>query len=290
MTQRRVYLNGCVLPAGEATLRVSDAGFLHGASTFTTMRAHRGVVFRLGRHLERLFGTVRLLGMRTDATEASLAAGVGDVLAANELAEARVRITLTPGSADADRPTTLITADPLPEYPADWYEKGISVVVSAFKQGTGSPLFGHKTGCYLSRMLARQEAAAKGCDEALWFTPDNRLAEACFCNVFLVLAGEVLTPPRDTPVLDGIVREAVIELCGELGLSCRDDRPLTIHEALAAEEAFLTASCSGIRPVVRIERHGVGEEEPGPITRRIMAAWRGLLARECGPPEERDET
>ena len=88
-------------------------------------------------------------------------------------------------------------------------------------------------------------------------------------------------PPLETPVLGGIVREAVLELCGALGIGRHDDRPLTIHETLAAEEMFLTASCSGVRPVIRIEHHGVGDEKPGPITRKIMDAYRELLDREC---------
>jgi len=281
MATPMVYLNGQVLPVGQARLDVSDAGFLHGASAFTTMLAHHGVVFRLGRHLSRLLGTVELLGLRSDATAESLAAGVAEVLSANGLREARMRITLSPGSASGGPPTTLITADALPDYPPEWYEKGIPVVVTALKQMTGSPVYGQKTGCYLPRILARQEAAAKGCEDALWFTPDHRLAEACFANVFLVLGGEVLTPPRDTPVLGGIAREAVLELCDGLGIARRDDRPLTIRETLDAEEMFLTASCSGIRPVVRVERHAVGDGLPGPVTRRIMAAWRDLLDREC---------
>ena len=190
-----------------------------------------------------------------------------------------MRITLSPGPVDADKPTTLITSDPLPDYPPEWYSKGIDVVVSELRQG--SALGGHKTGCYLPRVLARQKAAAVRAEEALWFTEDNRLAEACFCNVFLVLAGEVHAPPLETPVLGGIVREAVLELCGALGIGRHDDRPLTIHETLAAEEMFLTASCSGVRPVIRIEHHGVGDEKPGPITRKIMDAYRELLDREC---------
>ena len=281
MSDRNVYLNGRILPAADATLSVSDAGFLHGASAFTTMRAHHGKVFRLARHLGRLFDTVGRLGLRVGATAETLAEATGSLLAANELAEARVRITLSPGPLDVEEPTTLITADRLPDYPPEWYSKGIGVVVSSLRHG--SALGGHKTGCYLPRVLARQEAAGRGAAEALWFTEDNRLAEACFCNVFLVLGGEVHTPPLETPVLGGIVREAVLELCDELGISRHDDRPLTIREALGADEAFLTASCSGIRPVIRIERHGVGDEKPGPITRKIVDAYRELLDRECAP-------
>jgi len=281
MVERLVYLNGSLIPADRAHISVRDAGLLHGASAFTTMLAHNGVVFRLDRHLARLMETVRLLDLRADATAATLTEATYDLLKANGLSQARMRITLTPGPIDSDRPTTLVTAEPLPEYPAEWYEKGISVVVASFKQLAGDPAFGYKTGCYLTRILARREASAKGAEEALWFTGDNHLAEACFCNVFLVLGGKVHTPPRDTPVLPGVVRGAVIELCQELDIECNADTPLTVREMLDAREIFLTSSTMGIRPVVRVERHAVGDEKPGEITRKITAAYRDLLEREC---------
>jgi branched-chain amino acid aminotransferase len=278
----QVHLNGRIVPAAEAKVSVSDAGFLHGASTFTTMRAHRGVVFRLDRHLARLTETVEFLGLRTDVTSEGLAQATEAVLKANALAEARVRITLTPGSGREGEPTTLITAEPLPAYPPQWYRQGIKVVVSAFRQHTGEPTYGHKTGCYFPRVLARQAAAAAGAEEALWYTEDNRLAEACFCNVFLVLGGAVCTPPLATPVLDGVVRQTVLELCDAEGIDRQDEQALTVKEMLAADEMFLTSSCMGVRPVVGVERHVVGEGEVGPVTGKIMAAYAALLDRECG--------
>ena len=281
MSKNQVYLNGEIVPGDQARVSVWDSGLLHGASAFTTMLAHRGLVFRLDRHLRRLLGTLDLLKLRTDATEASLAAGAAALLEANGLAEARVRVTLTPGSVRGGQPTTLITAEALPEYPRDWYDRGIAVVVGSFKQAAGDPTFGHKTGCFLTRVLALREAAAKGAEEALWYTPDNRLAEACFCNVFLVIGGKVHTPPRDTPVLPGIVREAVLELCGELGIDADDQTPLTVRQMLACEEMFLTSSCAGVRPVRRVERHVVGDGGAGPVTKKITAAYRDLMDREC---------
>ena len=260
---------------------VFDSGFLHGGTAFTTMLAKSGVVFRLARHLERLMGTVELLGFRCEATREGLTASVYDVLAANELDEARVRVTLSPGSTKGGEPTTLVTAEPLPEYPAEWYEKGIPVIVSSYKQPTGDPTAGRKTGCYFPRILARQEAADKGAAEALWFTADNRLAEACFSNVFLVLDGVVHTPPLETPVLAGIVREAALQLCGQGNISCDAEGPLTVKEMFAADEAFVTSSTMGIRPVVRIEQHEVGQGAPGEITRELMVAYRDLLEAEC---------
>lgn len=281
MTTNNVYLNGRMVPADEAKVSVFDSGFLHGVSAFTTMLAHKGRVFRLDRHVARVLETVELLGLRIDATKETLTGATFGLLEANGLLEARVRMTLTPGSADGGETTTLITAKALAEHPRQWYEKGITVVVSPFKQSCGDPTCGYKTGCYFPRVLARKEAAARGAEEALWFTVDNRLAESCFNNVFLVLAGRLHTPPRDTPVLPGIVRQAVVELCEELEIPCDAESPLTVKEMLAAEEMFLTGSITGIRPVVRVERHAVGQEKPGQVTKKLMSAYSEMLEREC---------
>ncbi len=285
MADAYTYLNGALVPSAEAKISAADAGLLHGASAFTTMLAHNGRVFRLDRHIARVLETVGLLGLRHDAAPQSLADAVDALLKKNDLSRARMRMTLTPGPASGDAPTTLITAAPVGEQPTDWYEKGISVVVSSFKQHQGDPAFGYKTGCYLSRVLARREAVAKGVEEALWFTTGNQLSEACFCNVFLVLDGKAYTPPRDTPVLPGIVREAVLELCEAGGIDAIADEPLTVNEMLKAQEMFLSSSVSGLRPVVRIERHTVGDGKPGPVTRQLMQAYRELLERECPPAE-----
>lgn len=292
MSSPNVHLNGRVVPVAEACVSVSDAGFLHGASAFTTMLAHNGVVFRLDRHLARLMDTAARMRFRTAATAEGLAAATAELLSANALQEARVRITLTPGSAsDTDAPaTTLITAEPAPEHPPRWYTDGVAVTVSSFRQVPGDPTFGWKTGCYFPRVFARQAAGSRGAEEALWYTTDNHLAEACFCNVFLVQDGSVRTPPLSTPVLPGIVRQAVLELCPQLGVSCDDQTPLTVHEMLAAEEMFLTASVSGIRPVAHVERHAVGEGKPGPVTMRLMSAYRDLLETECPPREKGTES
>ena len=283
MSGQYVHLNGRLVAADEAVVKVSDAGFLHGASSFTTMRAHNGVVFRLASHLSRLLGTVELLGLRTDATPETLTAAVSELLSANALCDARVRITLTPGSIAGGDPTVVITADALPEYPARWYTEGILVSIAELRQSPGDIACGRKTGCYFPRILAMRTAAAREAQEALWFTPAGHLAEGCFCNVFLLSGAELLTPPLDTPVLDGILRGVVMELCQTLNIKCGDTRPLGGRDLLDADEVFLTSSCNGIRPVVRVEDHVIAGGKVGAITAQIMKAYEEILEVECPP-------
>ncbi|MBT3278462.1 MAG: hypothetical protein HN909_09500 [Phycisphaerales bacterium] len=276
-----VYLNGQLIPRSDASVSIDDPGFLHGASTFTTMRAHNGVIFGFEHHLARLGDTVAQLGLTVGATTRELYDNTYAVLDANGLSEARVRITLTPGTATRGS-TTLITADALPEYPAEWYTDGIKVIITPMRQLTEDVIFGLKTGCYLPRLLARQQAAAAGCTDALWFNTEEQLAESCFSNIFLVTeSGLLLTPPIHTPVLPGILRETVMQLAATLEIDVIDDRPLTLQDLLGAKEVFLTSSCMGIRPVVQVEQHTIADGQVGPITNRIAASYAQTLDHVC---------
>lgn len=281
MAEQSVYLNGSIIPLECASIGISDAGFLHGASVFTTMLAHNGKVFRLDRHLLRLMETARLVDIQTDATADLLRAAVEGVIGVNGLSQARVRITLTPGNVGAGKPVTLVTADELQPNPAWWYDDGIAVVESSLSQPVGTVTAGLKTGCYFPRVQAYHRAEQSGAAEALWYTADRRLAEACFSNVFLVSNDQVRTPPLDTPVLPGIVRRTVIEICEQLGIGCDDKTPLGDDDVSKADEMFLTASCAGIRPVVEVEGKSVTNGKPGHLTKKIMLSYREILEREC---------
>ncbi len=286
--QLQVHLNGRLVPAGEAALRIDDVGFLHGAGAWVTLTARHGRPFRLDRHLDRLADTVGLLGLHVsdEAAAEGLTGALDALLVANGLdgpdASARIRITVTPGPLGGDEPTTLITATAAVPVPQEVYTRGLGVVVSSFKQAIGDPTYGYQTLCYLPRVLARQEAHRKGFAEALWYTPHNRLAEACFSNVFLVHEGILRTPPRDTPVVAGVTREAVLELGRELGIPVDDQGELLVQDMLGADEIFLTSSGLGVAPVVRVERHAVGAETPGPVTQRLIEAYEALVERETG--------
>lgn len=282
-----VFLNGRVMAASDARLEVDDVGFLHGANVFTTLAARHGKPFRLDRHLARLARTAGQLGLkvRVDATE--LTAATTDLLAANALDRARLRITLSAGSIRTGEAMTLVTAVPLPQYPPAWFTEGITVAVSHYRQWPADPTYGHKTGNYLTRILARRAAAEQGAEEALWFTPKTggitRLAEGCFTNVFLMAGGRLRTPALDTPVLPGVTREAVIEVAAGLGIDCDAEAVLTIDDVLAAEEIFLTASTMGVVPVSHVRDHAVGTGRPGELTLRLRSAYESLVDSDTAP-------
>lgn len=292
MSGEYVCLNGDILPADQAMLSVFDGGLTHGAGLFETMRVRNGTVFRLAQHLERLTASAQALHIPLPPDTARWRTDIERLLRANEMREARMRLTVTPGPTQggpAERDddddvfpgTVLITASPAASYPPELYARGMTVCVSSHRFARLDPIAGHKTVSYLPRLLALREAQQKHCGEALWFTTENLLAEGCVSNVFLVMNGVLRTPPLDTPVLPGITRGVVCELARAEQVTIEEGL-LTIDDLLAAQEVFLTNALMGLMPVTRIERHAVGNEKPGALTRLLSERYRELVARETG--------
>jgi branched-chain amino acid aminotransferase len=284
----QVYLNGEIVEAGAARVSAFDAGLTHAAGLFETMRAYRGRVFRPAAHVARLLRSAASLELDVSVTAEELLRAVSEVLAANALQEARLRLVVTPGDvprpgreeASEKRPLVLATASPVQPHPPGDYQRGWRVCISPYKVNRYDPLAGHKTLAYLPRLLAMKDAANRGCRESLWFTTDHQLAEGSICNVFIVQEGVLRTPPVQTPILDGITRQTVIGLAKENGLAV-EETAIDINMLLAAREVFLTGSVLEVMPVTSIEKHVVGEGEPGEVTRRVMEQYRSRVDREC---------
>lgn len=296
-----VWLNGAFVDEAEALISARDTGLLHAAGVFTTMRAIAGKVFRLDAHLQRLRASCEALFIPLLPKDDVLRQAVDELLARNTLTDARLRLTVTRGMADQDpihglrlTPTTLLTAAPLEPYPAEYYAKGLTVILlDDQKLNPYDVQAGHKTLNYLSRLAALRSANQRGAGEALWFNVHNYLQSGSISNVFVVKDGVLITPPtnielRDpavagltaypkSDVLPGVTRATVMELAGGGGLGVKL-ASLTVNELLEADEVFLTNSIMGVMPVCRIERKAIGDDKPGVITRKLMA----MLDEEVG--------
>lgn len=275
----KVFLNDKIIAADRASIPIDDSSFLYGIGLFETMRADAGRIFRLDDHLNRLIASARALVIYNSYPVEKIKNAVGQVLEANALDDARLRLTLTNGplgAADTPQSTLLITAAPLISYPPEYYDKGIRVIVTDFRQNATDPFTGHKTTSYGSRLAALRRAHEKLAAEALWFTIENRLAGGSISNAFLVRDGVLLTPPVSTPALPGIARKTVLEIAEEEKIK-HEERPLDINDLLAADEVFLTNVIMTVLPVTAVEAHTVGDGKPGPLTKRLLEQFRQKL-------------
>ncbi|MCH7873024.1 MAG: aminotransferase class IV [Planctomycetes bacterium] len=287
-----VHFNKEFVDASDASLSIHDGGWLHGAGLFETMRAENGRVFRLESHIERLRRSAETILVPIERDALPTADDVSGLLTRNGLTKARLRLTVsagkpsmttgnaTPATGEASLLVVCLTATELTSYPADFYEKGISVVICRHRVSPTDPIAGHKTTAYLPRLLGLRDAQQARCVEAIWFTTENQLAEGCISNVFVVSKGVLKTPPLKLPILPGITRAVVLEIASRIGVEAREC-PLTVDDLLDADEVLLTNSIMQIMPVARVERHDIGEGRAGPIAKKLLDEYRSLVRREC---------
>ncbi|MCC7145000.1 MAG: aminotransferase class IV family protein [Phycisphaeraceae bacterium] len=300
-----IYYNGRLLPPDQARIPFDDAGFQHSVGLFETMLAHRGQVFRLQAHLHRLQQSARELGLAPQLDLPALANAVAQTLSANNLPNARVRLTLTPGSlsllsAGKKNPpvqepvpqTVLVVATPPTEYDPAYFQRGITVLVAPPAANPFDPTVGHKTLNYWHRLRTLRQAATVGAGEAIWLNLTQHLASGAVSNVFLVKAGQLLTPiahgeetagSLPAPVLPGVTRAAILELAGSLNIPI-EKRMLAISDLLEADEVFLTNSSWLLLPVTKVEKKTIADGQVGPITRRLRTALLEQVEKECSAP------
>ncbi|GAH82076.1 unnamed protein product, partial [marine sediment metagenome] len=216
-----------------------------------------------------------------------------DTLRANGLEDARLRLTVSGGEADAfpwagisGTPTVVVTARPYHPFPSEKYEQGFGVCIASVRRCRQSFISRIKSTNYLVSVLARIEAAAAGLDEALLLNDDGFIAEGGSSNAFFVKSSRLVTPSLGSGILPGITREVVIELADELGIGVTEGT-VGLATVRHCDEAFLTNSVIEIMPLVAVrddtgQTVTIGSGRPGEVTRRLMAAYKERVERETG--------
>jgi branched-chain amino acid aminotransferase len=281
-----VYLNDKFVPQEEAVVSVFDHGFLYGDGVYETLRAYRGLVFKLADHLARLERSASRIQLHLPAGPERLADLVRETLSRNLLQEAYLRITVSRGAGEigldpalCKSPTLVIIAKPFQPYPESIYTQGVSVIVAGTRRNLPEALPPQvKSLNFLNNILAKMEAKAAGAHEALMLNHRGDLTEGTTSNVFVVQAGRLQTPSVECGILDGITRELVLQLASELGVPSEETR-LTVADLMHAEECFLTNTTQEVLPVTRVNGRLIGDGRPGVITRRIHASFRACLER-----------
>jgi branched-chain amino acid aminotransferase len=267
----------------DAVARVSplDHGLLTGDGVFETTRVYGGTPFAWTRHVARLHRSAEALGL-VPPDGAVLRDAADAVIAANGLVDARLRVTITGGVAPlgsergAVPPTVIVAAGPM----RPWAPTADVVVVPWCRNERGATA-GLKTTSYAENVRALGVAHDRGASEAIFPNTRDELCEGTGSNVFVVVAGELATPPLTSGCLPGVTRDLVIELSARSGIACAE-RDLPIDALGAADEAFLTSSTREVHPVAHVDGRAL-PAAPGPITQALQDAWRQLLAADLDP-------
>ncbi|MFM7844891.1 MAG: branched-chain-amino-acid transaminase [Planctomycetota bacterium] len=279
----KVYISGTLYAKEDAKISVYDHGLLYGDGVFEGMRSYSGKVFRLTEHLDRLWDSAKAIWLEIPISKQDLARAVYETLAANQITDGYIRLVITRGAGtlglDPNRtshPQVIIIADHIALYPAEFYERGLEIVTASTIRNHPAALSPRiKSLNYLNNILAKIEGLKAGCVEALMLNQKGEIAECTGDNIFLIRHGELLTPPVDAGILEGITRNAVMEIAGNNGIVVREI-PLTRHDVYIADECFLTGSAAEVIPVVKVDNRSIGDGQVGPITKKLRTLFHEL--------------
>ena len=281
---QQIYINGEYFSKDEAKISVYDHGLLYGDGIFEGMRIYSGKVFRLHEHLLRLWESATAISLQIPIGIDDLTNDVNEAVKRNGLEEGYIRLIVPRGSGalgldpfQCANPQIIIIVDKITLYPKALYENGLELVTASTIRNHPAALSPRiKSLNYLNNVLAKMEGLKAGCKEALMLNHQGQVAECTGDNVFIVKAGQLITPPKEAGILEGITRNAVIDLAKEAEIETIES-PLTRHDLFVADECFLTGSAAEVIPVVTLDGRTIGTGSPGPITKQLNDAFRDLV-------------
>lgn len=285
-----IWTDGVLVPWDDANVHTLSHALHYGTGVFEGIRAYDTpggtAVFRLHEHMVRLLASARAYGIPMAHTADELDAICLELLRATGLEAAYIRplvfygagsMGLDPSSNDVH---TIMAAFSFGAYLGEeGIQNGVRTMVSSWRRISHTSLIptAKGSGGYLNSVLAKQEAAVAGYDEAIMLNDSGSISEASGMNLFIVSDGVTYTPPVSAGILEGITRNSIIELLQREGMDVRQ-MDLPRGALYTAEEVFLTGTAAEVTPVREIDNRPVGPGEPGPITRRAQGLFADAVA------------
>ena len=280
-----IWMDGTLTPWDQANVHVLTHGLHYGYAVFEGIRAYECVdgssaVFRLEEHVDRLFGSAKILGLTIPFTPEQIVSACVETLVANKMRAGYIRPLVYVGSGSmgvnpADNPIRVaIAVWPWGAYlGAEALEKGISIRTSSYTRFHVNSMMSKakSAGNYVNSVLAKTEALADGYDEAMMLDASGYVAEGSGENIYIVKNGVIKTPPLTT-VLAGITRNSVIALAKEMGYEVLEQF-FARDEVYVADEAFFTGTAAELTPIRALDRRVIGEGHAGPVAKALQKAF-----------------
>lgn len=281
MGEQWIFLNGEFVTKENAKISVYDHGFLYGDGVFEGIRVYSGNVFRLEEHIDRLYHSAKSILLDIPYTKDEMIGHVLETIRRNGCQDAYIRLVVSRGIGDlgldpykCKMPQVVIIVEPLALFPKHLYETGIEVVTVATRRNRSDVLSPKvKSLNYLNNVLVKIEAHLANVSEALILNDQGYVAEGSGDNVFIIKNGVIYTPPGYVGALEGITRQAIIEIAADLGYTVKEE-PFTRHDVYVADEVFLTGTAAEVISVIKVDGRTIGDGTPGPHTKRLLEEFR----------------
>ena len=279
-------MDGKFLDRDSAMVSVFDHGLLYGDGVFEGIRAYNQRVFRLERHLDRLYASAKAVWLEIPMDRAAMGKMVEAAVAKSGLQDAYIRLVVTRGVGDlgmdprkCPKPTVFCIVDTIALWPADRYEKGLTCMTAATPISHKETLPPRvKSLNYLSHILAKIEGIAGGADEVIMLDSAGYVAEASGMNLFTFIDGTLKTPPAYAGILKGVTRDAIMELARDANYAV-EEIPLNRYDLYTAQEVFFSGTAAEVVAVTKLDGRVIGSGRQGPVTRDLATRFKALATR-----------
>ena len=281
----KIFVNERMVDENKAAISVLDRGFLYGDGLFETMRSYKGEVLWLDRHLNRLYRSSEIIGMKINRDKKYLKYIIYKLIKVNDLKDAYIRLCVTRGKGRIGLETTavrdqglVVMAKKFEPYPDRLYKKGVSLKTSTIRRNEKSDTSKVKSLNYMDSILARIEAQREGADDALLLNTKGFVAESAVSNIFMIKRKSLITPSLDSGALPGITRETILSLAEELSLE-PVEKHIKLDDLKRASEIFLSNSLMEVMPVASIDGKKIGKSTAGLVTKAIHKLYRNKISK-----------
>lgn len=284
MAEQWIYLDGQYVTKDQAKVSVYDHGFLYGDGIFEGIRIYNGNIFKCKEHLDRLYDSAKSIMLTIPLSYQEMEDALVETLRRNELRDGYIRLIVSRGAGnlglDPNRcPTAsvVIIVEQLAIYSEEAYKTGLKTVSVSTRRNIPDALNPKiKSLNYLNNILVKIQSNLSGAGEAIMLNGQGYVTEGSGDNIFIIKNGVITTPPCYLGALDGITRQAIMEICRQKGYSLQE-QPFTLHDVYVADEVFLTGTAAEVIAVREVDGRIIGEGHAGPITLKLLEEFRAIV-------------
>ncbi|NEU28689.1 branched-chain-amino-acid transaminase [Paenibacillus polymyxa] len=284
MAEQWIYLDGQHVTKENAKVSVYDHGFLYGDGIFEGIRIYNGNIFKCKEHLERLYDSAKSIQLNIPLSPDEMLEAMAETIRLNDMRNGYIRLVVSRGAGNLGldplrcaKASVIIIVEQLAIYPEEAYLTGLKTISVSQRRNIPDALNPKiKSLNYLNNILVKIQSNYAGVGEAIMLNSQGYVTEGSADNIFIVKNGVLYTPPCYLGALEGITRNAIIDLCAKLGCSLKE-QPFTLHDVYVADEVFFTGTAAEVIAAYEVDGRTIGSGVAGPVTLQLLAEFRKIV-------------
>ncbi|WDM20989.1 branched-chain-amino-acid transaminase [Paenibacillus polymyxa] len=284
MAEQWIYLDGQHVTKENAKVSVYDHGFLYGDGIFEGIRIYNGNIFKCKEHLERLYDSAKSIQLNIPLSPDEMLEAMAETIRLNEMRNGYIRLIVSRGAGNLGldplrcaKASIIIIVEQLAIYPEEAYLTGLKTISVSQRRNIPDALNPKiKSLNYLNNILVKIQSNYAGVGEAIMLNSQGYVTEGSADNIFIVKNGVLYTPPCYLGALEGITRNAIIDLCAKLGYPLKE-QPFTLHDVYVADEVFFTGTAAEVIAAYEVDGRTIGSGVAGPVTLELLAEFRKIV-------------